>query len=398
MVAGFRKRSVRDLDVENKRVLVRVDFNVPLDKGRVADDTRIRAALPTLQHLLSRGAAVILCTHLGRPKGRVVEELRLAPVARHLETLLGRPVLALPEVVGPQVERRLAELGPGQVAMLENLRFHPGETANDPEFAQALARLADCYVNDAFGAAHRAHASVVGVASRLPAAAGLLLEEELTALGRLLESPRRPFWAVLGGAKVSDKIGVIQRLVQLCDGLVIGGAMANTLLAAAGRDVGKSFFEPDQVGPARQWLNQAGERIRLPVDVVVTERLEPGAASWVVPVDAIPANAMAVDVGPATLASWREHMAGAGTVFWNGPLGVFEVEPFHRGTFAMAEFLAGLDATTVVGGGDSVAALWKTGVAHRIDHISTGGGVSLEFLEGKPLPGVEVLPDAEVSA
>ena len=398
MLAGFRKRSVRDLDVDNKRVLVRVDFNVPLDQGRVVDDTRIRAALPTLEHLLSRGAAVILCTHLGRPKGQVVEELRLAPVARHLETLLGQPVLALPEVVGPLVEDRLASLRPGQVALLENLRFHPGETANDPQFAQALARLADCYVNDAFGAAHRAHASVVGVASRLPAAAGLLLEAELTALGRLLESPPRPFWAILGGAKVSDKIGVIQRLVGLCDGVIIGGAMANTMLAAAGHAVGRSLFEPDQVEAARRWLQEAGSRILLPVDLVVTQQVAPGAAHWVVPVEAVPADAMAVDVGPATLALWRERLAGARTVFWNGPLGVFEVEPFHQGTVAMAQFLAELDATTVVGGGDSVAALGKAGVAHRIDHISTGGGVALEFLEGKPLPGVEVLPDAEVKA
>lgn len=394
----MRKRTLRELDVRGKRVLVRADFNVPLENGRITDDTRIRAALPTIRELLDRGAAVILCSHLGRPKGRVVEELRLAPVARRLEELLGRPVLALPEVVGEEVERRLADLKPGDVALLENLRFHPGETANDPAFADALARLADCYVNDAFGAAHRAHASVVGVARRLPAAAGLLLERELEVLGTLLERPRRPFWAVLGGAKVSDKIGVIERLLELCDGLAIGGAMANTLLAARGYSVGRSLYEPEQVEPARRWLERAGDRLLLPVDVVVTERLEPGAESRVVPVDAIPPEAMAVDVGPATLAAWRERLQGAGTVFWNGPLGVFEVEPFHRGTFALAEFLAGLDAVTVVGGGDSVAAVRRTGVADRIDHISTGGGASLELLEGKPLPGVEALPDAEVAS
>ena len=394
----MRKRTLRELDVRGKRVLVRADFNVPLENGRITDDTRIRAALPTIRELLDRGAAVILCSHLGRPKGRVVEELRLVPVARRLEELLGRPVLALPEVVGEEVERRLASLKPGDVALLENLRFHPGETANDPAFADALARLADCYVNDAFGAAHRAHASVVGVARRLPAAAGLLLERELEVLGDLLERPRRPFWAVLGGAKVSDKIGVIQRLLALCDGLAIGGAMANTLLAARGYSVGRSLYEPEQVEPARRWLERAGDRLLLPVDVVVTERLKPGAASRVVPVDAIPPEAMAADVGPATLAAWRERLQGAGTVFWNGPLGVFEVEPFHRGTFALAEFLAGLDAVTVVGGGDSVAAVRRTGVADRIDHISTGGGASLELLEGKPLPGVEALPDAEVAS
>ncbi|HEY8415798.1 MAG TPA: phosphoglycerate kinase [Thermaerobacter sp.] len=394
----MRKRTLRELDVRGKRVLVRADFNVPLENGRITDDTRIRAALPTIRELLDRGAAVILCSHLGRPKGRVVEELRLAPVARRLEELLGRPVLALPEVVGEEVERRLADLKPGDVALLENLRFHPGETANDPAFADALARLADCYVNDAFGAAHRAHASVVGVARRLPAAAGLLLERELEVLGTLLERPRRPFWAVLGGAKVSDKIGVIERLLEQCDGLAIGGAMANTLLAARGYSVGRSLYEPEQVEPARRWLERAGDRLLLPVDVVVTERLEPGAESRVVPVDAIPPEAMAVDVGPATLAAWRERLQGAGTVFWNGPLGVFEVEPFHRGTFALAEFLAGLDAVTVVGGGDSVAAVRRTGVADRIDHISTGGGASLELLEGKPLPGVEALPDAEVAS
>ncbi|QBS36983.1 phosphoglycerate kinase [Thermaerobacter sp. FW80] len=390
----MRKRSIRDLDVRGKRVLVRADFNVPLEGGRVTDDTRIRAALPTIRHLLERGAAVILCSHLGRPKGQVVEELRLEPVARRLEELLGRPVLALREVVGPEVERRLQGLAPGQVALLENLRFHPGETANDPEFAAALARLADVYVNDAFGAAHRAHASVVGVAQRLPAAAGLLLERELEVLGDLLERPRRPFWAVLGGAKVSDKIGVIRRLLEVCDGLVIGGAMANTLLAAQGHAVGRSLYEPDQVERVRPWLERAGDRLLLPVDVVVTERLEPGVPSRVVPVDRIPPEAMVVDVGPATLAAWQERLRGAGTVFWNGPLGVFEVEPFHRGTFALAEFLADLDAVTVVGGGDSVAAVQRTGVADRIDHVSTGGGASLELLEGKELPGVAVLPDA----
>ncbi|ADU52320.1 phosphoglycerate kinase [Thermaerobacter marianensis DSM 12885] len=390
----MRKRSVRDLEVRGRRVLVRADFNVPLEGGRITDDTRIRAALPTVRYLLEQGAAVILCSHLGRPKGKVVEELRLAPVARRLEELLGRPVRALTEVVGPEVERRLADLEPGQVALLENLRFHPGETANDPAFAEALARLAEVYVNDAFGAAHRAHASVVGVAERLPAAAGFLLERELEVLGSLLEKPRRPFWAVLGGAKVSDKIGVIQRLLEICDGLAIGGAMANTLLVARGFAVGRSLYEPEQVEPARRWLEAAGDRLLLPADLVVTERLEPGASSRVVPVDRIPAEAMAVDVGPATLAAWQERLGAAGTVFWNGPLGVFEVEPFHRGTFALAEFLAGLDAVTVVGGGDSVAAVRRTGVADRIDHISTGGGASLEFLEGKELPGVAVLPDA----
>ena len=394
----MRKRSVRDLEVRGRRVLVRADFNVPLENGRITDDTRIRAALPTIRYLLDQGAAVILCSHLGRPKGQVVESLRLAPVARRLEELLGRPVLAVPEVVGPAVERQLAGLEPGQVALLENLRFHPGETANDPDFAAALARLADCYVNDAFGAAHRAHASVVGVAQRLPAAAGFLLERELEVLGGLLENPRRPFWAVLGGAKVSDKIGVIRRLLEVCDGLAIGGAMANTLLVARGFAVGRSLYEPDQVEPARQWLEAAGDRLLLPADVVVTDRLEAGAPSQVVPVDRIPPEAMAVDVGPATLAAWRERLAGAGTVFWNGPLGVFEVEPFHRGTFALAEFLAGLDAVTVVGGGDSVAAVQRTGVAGRIDHISTGGGASLELLEGKELPGVAVLPDAPGAA
>ncbi|EKP94900.1 phosphoglycerate kinase [Thermaerobacter subterraneus] len=390
----MRKRSVRDLDVRGRRVLVRADFNVPLEGGRITDDTRIRAALPTIRYLLEQGAAVILCSHLGRPKGKVVEELRLAPVARRLEELLGRPVRALPEVVGPQVEREVAGLQPGEVVLLENLRFHPGETANDPEFAAALARLAHVYVNDAFGAAHRAHASVVGVAERLPAAAGFLLERELEVLGGLLERPRRPFWAVLGGAKVSDKIGVIQRLLEVCDGLAIGGAMANTLLAARGFDVGRSLYEPEQVEPARRWLETAGDRLLLPADVVVTEKLEPGAPSRVVPVDRIPTGAMAVDVGPATLAAWQERLRGAGTVFWNGPLGVFEVEPFHRGTFALAEFLAGLEAVTVVGGGDSVAAVQRTGVAGRIDHISTGGGASLELLEGKELPGVAVLPEA----
>jgi phosphoglycerate kinase len=392
-----------DLEVAGRRVLVRVDFNVPLAEGRVADDTRIRAALPTVRELLGRGAAVILCSHLGRPKGRRDEKYSLAPVRGRLEELLGRPVRWAADCVGPEAEAAARALAPGEVLLLENLRFHPGEEANDPEFARALACLADAYVDDAFGAAHRAHASVVGVVEHLPSAAGLLMEKEVAYLGGLLEDPRRPFLCVLGGAKVSDKMGVIRNLLPRIDVLALGGGMANTFLAALGWGMGDSLVEEGGLDLARALVEEAwraGVRLLLPRDLVVAERVEANVRSEVVPVPAeVPAGGAvlvragwrALDVGPATVSAVLEEAERAGTVFWNGPMGVFEVEPFDRGTVALARGLAQVSGTVVVGGGDSAAAVARAGVADRLAHVSTGGGASLEMLEGRVLPGVAVL-------
>lgn len=400
----MRLKRMADLEVAGRRVLVRVDFNVPLAEGRVADDTRIRAALPTIRELLGRGAAVILCSHLGRPKGRREEKYSLAPVRERLEELLGQPVRWAPDCVGPEAEEAARALAPGEVLLLENLRFHPGEEANEGEFARALARLADVYVNDAFGAAHRAHASVVGVAEHLPSAAGLLMEKEVAYLGGLLEDPRRPFLCVLGGAKVSDKMGVIRNLLPRIDVLALGGGMANTFLAALGWDMGDSLVEEGGLDLARALVaeaRQAGVRVLLPSDLVVAERVEAGVPTEVVSVPAgappeagavlVQPGRKALDVGPATVSAILEEAERAGTVLWNGPLGVFEVEPFDRGTVALARGLAQVPATVVVGGGDSAAAVARAGVADRLAHVSTGGGASLEMLEGRVLPGVAVL-------
>ncbi|HFD39306.1 MAG TPA: phosphoglycerate kinase [Anaerolineae bacterium] len=388
------KRTVRDVDVQGKRVLVRVDFNVPLAEGRVADDTRIRAALPTIRYLLDRGAVVILMSHLGRPKGQVVESLRMDPVARRLEELLGKPVTKLDDCVGPAVEEAVRAARPGDVLLLENTRFHPEEKQNDAAFAAQLAALGEIYVNDAFGSAHRAHASTAGVAQYLPAVAGLLMEKELTFLGSALAAPRRPFLAILGGAKISDKIGVIENLLGRVDALLIGGGMANTFLKADGHDVGDSLVEDDSLETARALMEQAGHKLILPVDVTVADRFAADAFSQVVSVSQVPPRWRIMDIGPRTIELFHERLTGAHTVVWNGPMGVFEFPKFAQGTEALARMLAALpDAVTIIGGGDSAAAVRQTGLADKMTHISTGGGASLEFLEGKMLPGVAALLD-----
>ncbi len=390
----MNKKTIRDIDVKGKRVLVRVDFNVPLSEGTVSDDTRIRAALPTVQYLLDGEAALILCSHLGRPKGKVVDELRMDPVARRLSELLDRPVVKLDDCVGPEVAAAAQASRPGDLILLENTRFHPEEKQNDPAFAAQLAALADLYVNDAFGSAHRAHASTEGVAQHLPAVAGFLMEKELEFLGSALASPRRPFVAILGGAKISDKIGVIENLLGQVDALLIGGGMANTFLQADGYDVADSLVEEGSVGTARELLERAGDKLVLPVDVTVADRFDAGAFSQVVNVSAVPPRWRILDIGPRTLELFQERLASAQTVVWNGPMGVFEFPKFALGTEAVARMLAALpDATTIIGGGDSAAAVKRTGLAGEMSHISTGGGASLEFLEGKTLPGVAALMD-----
>jgi phosphoglycerate kinase len=393
------KQTIRDLDASGKRVLVRVDFNVPLADGKVTDDSRIRAALPTIRHLLGENATVILASHLGRPKGKVSDGLRLRPVAERLGQLMGRTVPVTGDALGVGTNDAVNRLRPGEMLLLENLRFHAEEEANDPEFAKALAAYADVYVNDAFGTAHRAHASTVGVAELLPAYAGFLMEREIEVLGRLLESPERPFAAVLGGAKVSDKIKVLDNLLSKVDLFVVGGGMANTFLLAQGRSVGKSLAEHDRVDDAKAILEAAEKRgvpVVLPTDVVIAKEVTRGTEYKVVPVEKIPASWSIVDIGPDTRELMAEALAPARTVFWNGPLGVFEIPSFAHGTRAMARTLADKadeGATVVVGGGDSVAALEQQGLADKMTHISTGGGASLEFLEGRTLPGVAVLLD-----
>jgi len=390
-------KTIRDLEVTGKRVLVRVDFNVPLDgEDNVADDTRIRAALPTIQYLLEKQARVILVSHLGRPKGKVDERYRLDPVARRLSELLGRPVVKVDDCIGDEPRRAVQEMQPGDVILLENVRFHPGEEKNEEKFARQLAELADVYVNDAFGTAHRAHASTEGVAHFLPAAAGFLMEKEINMLGQALSNPGRPFVAILGGAKVSDKIGVIENLLGKVNTLLIGGGMANTFLAARGLALGKSLVETDKVALAGDLINRAqkaGVKLLLPVDLVVARAAQPDAEPKVVPVDAVPEDWMALDIGPETVKNYVAEVRDAGTVIWNGPMGVFEMAPFAAGTFELARALAESKATTIVGGGDTAAAVEKAGVAGRMSHVSTGGGASLEFLEGKTLPGVAVLMD-----
>jgi len=394
----MQKKTIRDVEVAGKRALVRVDFNVPLKEGAVSDDTRIRAALPTLQYLLDHGAAVVLMSHLGRPKGKPVAEMRMDPVAARLAELLGRPVQKLDDCVGPQVEAACAALRPGEVVLLENTRFHPEEEANDMAFAARLAALGDLYVNDAFGTAHRANASTEGVARVMrergqEAVAGLLMEKELEFLGRAVEDPERPFVAILGGAKISDKIGVIERLLERCDRLLIGGGMANTFFRAMGFDMGDSLVEESAVETARGLLAKGRSSLVLPVDLVVADAFDNNARSQVVAPDHVPAGWRALDVGPNTLATYESALGGARTVVWNGPVGVFEMPNFARGTFALAEILSRMQAVTIVGGGDSAAAVEQSGLADRFTHISTGGGASLELLEGRELPGVVVLSD-----
>ncbi len=391
------KRAVTDYPVDGKRVFLRVDFNVPLTGDEVADDTRIRAALPTITYLVERGCRVVLASHLGRPKGQVVPELRLEPVARRLSELLGRPVATTGDCVGPAASAAAAALEPGGLLLLENLRFHAEETANDPAFAAALAALADVYVNDAFGTAHRAHASTVGVPRVLPGVAGLLMGRELEVLGRLLTDPARPFVVLLGGAKVSDKIGVIEKMLTVADTLLVGGAMCFPLLLAKGLEVGRSKVEEGTAETARAVLAAAAGatcELVLPSDVVVAAEPAAGAARHVVGADAIPSAEMGLDIGPATAAAFAERLRAAGTVFWNGPMGLFEVPDFAAGTRAVGEAVAGCPGVSVVGGGDTVSAVRSFGLADRITHVSTGGGASMEFLEGKALPGVEALLDA----
>jgi phosphoglycerate kinase len=395
-----RKRSIRALRLKGRRVFVRVDFNVPLDGGVIGDDTRIRASLPTVTHALDEGAScVVLASHLGRPKGKPNPEMSLRPVAARLGELLGTEVAFASDCVGPEAERAVAAPPASRLVLLENLRFHPGEEKNDPAFAKPLAALADVYVNDAFGAAHRAHASVEAIVRLMPdAAAGLLMEKELRYLGAALSDPQRPFIAVLGGAKVSDKIEVIENLIPRVDGLLIGGAMAYTFFKALGKPVGKSLVEDDKIPAAKDIMERASQRqlqLLLPSDHVVAEKPEAGVSTQTMGVDD-PAigNRMGLDIGPATAREYARVLGGAKTVVWNGPMGVFEIDAFAKGTLAVAEAVAGVKGTTIVGGGDSIAAVTKAGVADRITHISTGGGASLEFLGGQTLPGVAVLPDA----
>ena len=393
----MNKKTVRDVNVKGKRVFVRVDYNVPMDKaGQITDDTRVRATLPTLQYLLDHGASLILAAHLGRPKGGPAAEFSLRPVANHLSALLGREVQFAADCVGPAAESAAASLKPGEVLMLENLRFHPEEEKNVPSFAQGLAKLADIAVNDAFGVSHRAHASVEGITKFVPTVAGFLMEKELDFLGRAVTDPARPYAAIIGGAKVSDKIGVIANLLTKVDVLLIGGGMANTFFAAQGYSVGKSLVEPDKIPLAKDLIAQAKERgvtLLLPTDVVAADKFAADAAWRVTTVDSIGAEEMVLDIGPSTGAAFGAALSGAKTIVWNGPMGVFEMDAFAKGTEAVARAVATSNAVSIVGGGDSVAALEKVGLAGSITHISTGGGASLEFLEGKVLPGVAALSD-----
>ncbi len=390
----MNKRSVRDLDVRGKRVLVRVDFNVPVEDGEVTDDTRIRRTLPTIRHLLSEGAYPILISHLDRPGGRRDPENAMDPVAKRLEELLEAPVLKLDDAIGEEVEEALDNwYVEGGVVLLENSRFYPGETDNDPEFAEQLASLADLYVDDAFGAAHRAHATTVGVAERLPGAVGFLMEEELDNLDEVLQDPEHPFVAIIGGAKVSDKIGVIESLLNTADTLLVGGAMCFTFFKAQGYEVGNSLVEEEYLEEAKRLIDEAGERLVLPVDVVVAEEIEEDAPSQTVKAEEIPAEMMGLDIGPETVEKFREHIKNARIIFWNGPMGIFEIDAFAAGTEGVARAVAESGANSIVGGGDSVAAVAGLGLEEEMGFISTGGGASLEYVEGKELPGVAVLPD-----
>ncbi len=387
------KASYRALDLRGHRVLVREDLNVPLQGGAIGDDTRVRAAVPTLSDLAGRGARVVVMSHLGRPKGRPVPELSLRPVAARLAELLGRPVAFAADCVGPAAAEAVERLPDGQVLLLENVRFHPGDEANDPEFARALAMHGDVFVNDAFAASHRAHASVVGVARHLPAYAGLLMLAELTALHRALDEPRRPLVAIVGGAKISTKAGVLRHLLPRVDALLVGGAMANTFFKAEGREVGASLVEDDALDTAREVESEGAGKLVLPVDAVCARAAEPGQETVVRPVDALEPGWMVLDVGPGTVDRFEERLRGAGTVVWNGPVGVFEIPEFGDGTRAVGEAVADSGAYSLVGGGDTAAAVEKLGLGGRFSHVSTGGGATLEYMEGRELPGIAVLRD-----
>ncbi|EJL43928.1 MULTISPECIES: phosphoglycerate kinase [Brevibacillus] len=394
----MNKKSIRDVELAGKRVFCRVDFNVPMQDGKITDDTRIRAAVPTIRFLMEKGAKVILASHFGRPKGQVVEEMRLTPVASHLSSLLDKEVRKLDDSIGADVEAAVGRMENGDVILLENVRFHAGEEKNDPELAKSFAALADLFVNDAFGAAHRAHASTAGIAQYIPAVAGLLMEKEIRFLGGALSKPERPFTAIVGGAKVKDKIAVIENLLTKVDHLIIGGGMANTFLKAQGYGIGASLCEDDKLDLARSLMEQAKERgveLLMPVDVVVADRFAADAKKKVVSIDAIPDGWMALDIGPKTVEQYRSVIVESKTVVWNGPMGVFEMDAFAEGTIGVAKAMEACAGTTIIGGGDSVAAVEKAGVAEQMTHISTGGGASLEFMEGKELPGVAVLADHE---
>lgn len=391
------KLTIEQLDLQGKRVFVRADLNAPVAEGRVTDDTRLRAVLPTIQLALKAGAAVVLASHLGRPKGKPSPESSLRPVALRLEALLGQPVALAPDCVGPETEARAQALRPGEILLLENLRFHPEEEANDDGFARQLAALADCYVDDAFAAAHRAHASIAAITKHLqPAAAGVLMQQELAALGRILGAPARPLVAILGGAKVSDKLALVEHLLERVDALLIGGGMAFTFLLALGHAVGRSLVEPDRVETARAALEAArrrGARIVLPVDALVAPGVD-SATGRAVGIREIPADQMGLDIGPRTVEGFAAALRGARTIIWNGPMGVFEKPPFAGGTLAVARAVAESGAFSVIGGGDTIAAVAQAGVTDRIGYISTAGGAFLEFLEGRALPGVEALTEA----
>jgi phosphoglycerate kinase len=391
----FNKKTITDIDVKGKRVLVRVDYNIPIKDNKVTDDTRVVAAMPTLNYLLDHGAAVILFSHLGRPKGGPDPKFSLRPVAAHLSGLLGKPVAFAEDCVGPVAEAAAKSLKPGEVLVLENTRFHPEEEKNDPELAKKMAALADIYVNDAFGSAHRAHASTEGVAHYLPAVAGFLMEKEIQYLGQAIANPKRPFIAILGGAKISDKIGVIRNLLVKADQILIGGGMANTFFKAQGYPIGDSLYEEEALDTARQLLKSGASRLRLPVDVVIGDRFEADAEMKTIAMGPVPDGWRILDVGPATVSSFGKTLSTAGTIVWNGPMGVFEFPRFAEGTFGVAKAVAASNAVTIIGGGDSVAAINQAGLADKITHISTGGGASLEMLEGLDLPGLVALQDKE---
>lgn len=393
----INKKTVKDIDLNGKRVIMRVDFNVPLDnEGNITDDTRIRAALPTIEYVLSKNTKLILMSHLGRPKGQVKEELRMTPVGKRLSELLGKEVIVTKDAIGEETEKIVSGMQTGDVVLLENLRFHKEEEENDPEFAKKLASYADIYVNDAFGTAHRAHASTEGITKYLPAVAGFLMEKEINFLGKLLYQPDKPYIAIIGGAKVSTKIGVLEKLLEKVDTLIIGGGMCYTFLKAKGFEVGKSLVETDKVNLAFELIKKADEKgvnFMLPIDHLVVEEVSENSRPRTVDTNSIPQDMIGVDIGPKTIKAYKKEIKKGKTIFWNGPMGVFEIDKFARGTTQIAKALASSKGTTVVGGGDSVAAVNKIGVADKITHVSTGGGASLEFLEGKELPGIVALLD-----
>ena len=393
----MNKKSIRDIDVAAKRVLLRVDFNVPLDPEtrEIADDTRIREALPTIKYLVDKRARVVVCSHMGRPKGRE-KETSLEPIAQRLSQLIGKPVKMAPDCVGPDIERLAADLKDGELLMLENLRFHAGEEKNDPNFAQDLARLGDVFVNDAFGTAHRAHASTVGVTKYLPSVAGFLVEKEIEVMGKALDNPDRPFAALVGGAKISDKIAVLENILDKVDALLIAGGMGSTFLKSLKYDMGQSLVENEKVNVAQQLMDKAaakGVHLLLPSDVVVANKFDAKSNSKTVAINSVPAGWYVMDIGPRTIEQFEAKLGKCKTVIWNGPVGVFEFAPFSKGTESIAQFLAGMNATTIIGGGSTAEAVEELGLAHKMTHVSTGGGASLMFMEGKTLPAIAALQD-----